>query len=145
MKEDKISIDSYSDVAWCNSKHTLLGMNIHLSDGSVLPYAYCVSGEEDNDGYICKAVKQHYTDGLFTDIAECPQWRINLESESLASDVRENRNQLLNDTDKYMTFDYPISDENRDRIRKYRQELRDLTNQDGFPENVIWPEKPDFV
>ena len=29
-----------------------------------------------------------------------------------------------------------------DEWRQYRQELRDITTQEGFPHNVDWPDEP---
>ena len=144
MSDDKyeVTVVGYSDVAWCDSKHLLLGMNIHLSDNSIIPYAYRVDGEEDNDGFICQAVKHDYISGNFTEINECPDWKIQLEKEVLSLDVRLERNNLLSNTDHLIQSDYPISDEKKQEIKVYRQALRDIPQQDGFPENIVWPDKP---
>ena len=144
MSDDKyeVTVVGYSDVAWCDSKHLLLGMNIHLSDNSIIPYAYRVDGEEDNDGFICQAVKHDYISGNFTEINECPDWKIQLEKEILSLDVRLERNKILSDTDHLIQSDYPISDEKKQEIKVYRQALRDIPQQDGFPENNVWPDKP---
>ena len=144
MSDDKyeVTVVGYSDVAWCDSKHLLLGMNIHLSDNSIIPYAYRVDGEEDNDGFICQAVKHDYISGNFTEINECPDWKIQLEKEILSLDVRLERNKILSDTDHLIQSDYPISDEKKQEIKAYRQALRDIPQQDGFPENIVWPDKP---
>lgn len=144
MSDDKykVTVAGYSDVAWCDSKHSLLGMNVHLSDNSIIPYAYRVDGEEDNDGFICQAVKHDYISGNFTEINECPDWRLQLEKEVLSLDVRLERNKLLSDTDHLIQADYPISDEKKQEIKVYRQALRDIPQQDGFPDNIVWPEKP---
>lgn len=144
MSDDKyeVTVVGYSDVAWCDSKHLLLGMNIHLSDNSIIPYAYRVDGEEDNDGFICQAVKHDYISGNFTEINECPDWKIQLEKEMVSLDIRLERNKLLSDTDHLIQADYPISDEKRQEIKVYRQALRDIPQQDGFPENIVWPDKP---
>ena len=144
MSDDKyeVTVVGYSDVAWCDSKHLLLGMNIHLSDNSIIPYAYRVDGEEDNDGFICQAVKHDYISGNFTEINECPDWKLQLEKEVLSLDVRLERNKLLSDTDHLIQSDYPISDEKKQEIKAYRQALRDIPQQDGFPENIVWPDKP---
>ncbi len=144
MSDDKykVAVVGYSDVAWCDSKHLLLGMNIHLSDNSIIPYAYRVDGEEDNDGFICQAVKHDYISGNFTEINECPDWKIQLEKEVLSLDVRLERNKLLSDTDHLIQSDYPISDEKKQEIKVYRQALRDIPQQDGFPDNIVWPDKP---
>lgn len=144
MSDDKyeVTVVGYSDVAWCDSKHLLLGMNVHLSDNSIIPYAYRVDGEEDNDGFICQAVKHDYISGNFTEINECPDWRLQLEKEVLSLDVRLERNKLLSDTDHLIQSDYPISDEKKQEIKVYRQALRDIPQQDGFPDNIVWPDKP---
>ena len=144
MSDDKyeVTVVGYSDVAWCDSKHLLLGMNIHLSDNSIIPYAYRVDGEEDNDGFICQAVKHDYISGNFTEINECPDWKIQLEKEVLSLDVRLERNNLLSNTDHLIQSDYPISDEKKQEIKAYRQALRDIPQQDGFPDNIVWPDKP---
>ena len=144
MSDDKyeVTVVGYSDVAWCDSKHLLLGMNIHLSDNSIIPYAYRVDGEEDNDGFICQAVKHDYISGNFTEINECPDWKLQLEKEILSLDVRLERNNLLSNTDHLIQSDYPISDEKKQKIKVYRQALRDIPQQDGFPDNIVWPEKP---
>ena len=144
MSDDKyeVTVVGYSDVAWCDSKHLLLGMNIHLSDNSIIPYAYRVDGEEDNDGFICQAVKHDYISGNFTEINECPDWKIQLEKEILSLDVRLERNKILSDTDHLIQEDYPISDEKKQEIKAYRQALRDIPQQYGFPDNIVWPDKP---
>ena len=144
MSDDKykVTVVGYSDVAWCDSKHSLLGMNVHLSDNSIIPYAYRVDGEEDNDGFICQAVKHDYISGNFTEINECPDWKIQLEKEVRSLDVRLERNKLLSDTDHLIQSDYPISDEKKQEIKVYRQALRDIPQQDGFPDNIVWPDKP---
>ena len=144
MSDDKykVTVVGYSDVAWCDSKHLLLGMNIHLSDNSIIPYAYRVDGEEDNDGFICQAVKHDYISGNFTEINECPDWKTQLEKEVRSLDVRLERNKLLSNTDHLIQSDYPISDEKKQEIKVYRQALRDIPQQDGFPDNIVWPDKP---
>ena len=53
-------------------------------------------------------------------------------------EVRNIRNSLLSETDFWATADYPITQEQSD----YRKALRDITSQEGFPHNVIWPIKP---
>ena len=50
------------------------------------------------------------------------------------------RNQLLLETDKYLLPDFPITPENLEIVKTYRQALRDFTNND-----YIFPEKPSFV
>ena len=85
---------------------------------------------------------------------------------SLASEIREKRNKLLEESDKYMildrlTMNFPqeisltnvvsvlkdffktLSNIKNGSWAKYRQELRDLPNQKGFPYDVKFPDKPE--
>ena len=50
--------------------------------------------------------------------------------------VRTIRNQYLADTDKYMIVDYPITEEQREEYKAYRQYLRDYTKTDSWYEKV---------
>ena len=50
--------------------------------------------------------------------------------------VREIRNQMLDESDKYMISDFPLTDEERVQMGLYRQYLRDYTKQDNWWENV---------
>jgi hypothetical protein len=60
------------------------------------------------------------------------------ESDRKASAIREQRNQLLKETDWMAGSDVTMSDD----WKTYRQALRDITLQDSFPDSVTWPDKP---
>lgn len=45
-------------------------------------------------------------------------------------ELRNKRNQLLFQTDKYMLPDYPITPENLEKIKIYRQQLREFFQTD---------------
>ena len=49
--------------------------------------------------------------------------------------VRQVRNQYLEQTDKYMIADYPITDEERGLYRQYRVYLRDYTLSENWQES----------
>lgn len=53
--------------------------------------------------------------------------------EELAANMRAKRNTLLAATDKFMVVDFPITEEERENYKKYRQYLRDLTKLDSWP------------
>lgn len=53
--------------------------------------------------------------------------------------VREQRNKLLIASDWTQLPDAPVD---QTAWAFYRQELRDITDQEGFPANVIWPVPP---
>lgn len=56
-----------------------------------------------------------------------------------AKSVREDRTRRLAETDWTQLADAPV---NAQAWANYRQALRDITAQPGFPWNVQWPEKP---
>ena len=58
-------------------------------------------------------------------------------TEDKQAQVRAVRNQYLEQTDKFMITDYPITDEERELYKKYREYLRDYT----LPENW-WESNP---
>ena len=62
-----------------------------------------------------------------------------------AAQIRRVRDSLISETDWTQLLDAPISDESREYVRVYRQELRDIPQQESFPDEVIWPEKPDVI
>ena len=59
--------------------------------------------------------------------------------EEKAALIREKRNNLLHQTDKYMLADFPISPEKLNEYKSYRQQLRDITKQTHFPDFVEFP------
>jgi hypothetical protein len=70
------------------------------------------------------------------------EWNIYLNEEGLAF-LRQQRNTLLDQSDKYIVADYPHpSPEARQAWLDYRQALRDLPTNTTDPENPVWPEAP---
>jgi hypothetical protein len=55
--------------------------------------------------------------------------------------IREQRDALLKATDWTQGADVPQSF--KDKWALYRQALRDVPQQAGFPDNVTWPTKPE--
>ena len=60
--------------------------------------------------------------------------------EELAAAIRAERDALLVQTDWTQLPDVPES--TREAWADYRQALRDIPQQEGFPRTVNWPEKP---
>lgn len=65
--------------------------------------------------------------------------------------VRSERDRRISATDYLMALDYPLTDDEREPWRVYRQALRDITAQEGFPWEgggpddaaCPWPVKPE--
>jgi hypothetical protein len=64
------------------------------------------------------------------------------DSNSKAAQIRSQRNQLLTASDWTQVLDAPID---RTAWAAYRQALRDITSQEGFPDSVQWPNDPNYV
>ena len=59
-----------------------------------------------------------------------------------AEEARTERDKLLAETDWTQVLDAPIDSATREAYRAYRQDLRDITDQEGFPGTITWPELP---
>ena len=60
------------------------------------------------------------------------------EAENAARVARNKRNALLGETDFYALSDVTMSDE----MTAYRTALRNVPQQNGFPDSITWPTKP---
>lgn len=67
-------------------------------------------------------------------------WKYTKTKQDLADEARNKRNVFLSKTDWTQLPDVPEA--TRLKWQAYRQALRDITDQPGFPENVVWPERP---
>jgi hypothetical protein len=65
--------------------------------------------------------------------------QITERTDNKASEARSERNRRLADCDWTQLPDVPV---NTEAWATYRQELRDVSAQSGFPWNVQWPETP---
>lgn len=63
-------------------------------------------------------------------------------SEELAEEARSKRKGLLFDSDWTQLADAPLTAEQKAAWETYRQGLRDITNQVGFPTEISWPVAP---
>lgn len=68
-----------------------------------------------------------------------------LTDEDRAKAAREKRDHLLAETDYLLMPDYPISSEALVALKTYRQALRDIPEQSGFPKTIEWPSKPEVI
>ena len=59
-----------------------------------------------------------------------------------AASLKLERSRQLFETDWTQALDAPLSEEERAAWRVFRQGLRDLTSQPGFPWDIVWPTPP---
>lgn len=89
---------------------------------------------------------QKYVNGVLTDMtsdeiaarqAEEAAWAAGANDRA-AAEVRQERNSLIEETDYLALSDNTMTSD----MQTYRQALRDIPSQSGFPTNVTWPTKP---
>ena len=64
--------------------------------------------------------------------------------ENLLQFKKQERTVFLKESDWTTSTDSPLTDEQKSEAITYRQALRDLPAQNGFP-NIAFPTKPDFL
>ena len=105
-----------------------------LADWSVYPYTV---QDQPTVDYMTQTLTQTalaQVNGAWTQ-----GWEVsNLSVEDAGRNIRNQRDNLLQQTDWMALSDNTMTP----AWASYRQSLRDITAQEGFPYNVIWPTKP---
>lgn len=78
-------------------------------------------------------------DGTVTTAAEQEAAYKTMKDEEQAKAVRQQRGEKLKETDWTQVADAPVD---KALWATYRQALRDVTTQEGFPWTVTWPKEP---
>ena len=130
----------FQNAVYMNAERTCFDVDVTLDDGTKLPYTFN-TGINDV-APVFQAIKEAFERGEIQVSDYVPTV---IPYEVLAFEIRDRRNDLLTETDYIMQPDYPISEETRTDLKAYRQALRDITKQNGFPTDVVWPEKPAFI
>lgn len=66
-----------------------------------------------------------------------------LSADIASSKVISQRDKLLYESDWTQIPNNPLTPEKQEEWAVYRQQLRDITIQPGYPFNVVWPTKPE--
>lgn len=107
-----------------------------LKEWNVYPYTVETKPSYNN-------LIQQITEGEFFKNAEgnwVQSWLVeNLSLELAKHNIRKKRDTLLSSSDWTQVSDAPV-----DRVEwaAYRQALRDIPEQEGFPWDVVWPTEP---
>ena len=113
------------------------------------PYEISVrQGVEEIDGqwftkYVVGPVFTEYTDeeGVVHSVEEQETAYKERIDNQVAEGVRTQRDKFLEECDWTQSRDVLL--DNDSDWTSYRQELRDITLQEGFPHEIIWPTKPE--
>jgi hypothetical protein len=115
---------------------------------STSPYKFSMrQGVEQVNGkwytkYVLGPIFTDYTDDQGVVVTAAQQeaaYRANIDANQ-AKAVRDQRTKLLQESDWTQVLDAPLD---RTAWANYRQVLRDVPEQIGFPWNVQWPQKPE--
>ena len=94
-----------------------------------------------------KAVKGEvgFVDGAWRetwDIIDMSPEEIQFDIENKLGNILGSRRGLLTKTDWTQLPDSPLASEKKAEFATYRQAIRDLPTQPGYPDNITWPEMP---
>jgi hypothetical protein len=113
-----------------------------LAEFGLVPVEPTPRPEEDHTKTFTEGQPQ-LIDGKWTQVwvvEDAPSELVAQRTSDQAAEIRQERNALLAVCDWTQLADAPV-----DSLgwAVYRQELRDITQQNGFPWNVVWPNKPE--
>lgn len=112
------------------------------SGATVYQYSQAAGVEEIDGKWFTKYVLGPvFTDGETTAAEQEAAYKATKDADQ-AKSVRSTRNDKLKECDWTQ-----ISDATVDKAlwATYRQALRDISSQEGFPWNIIWPNDPNYV
>lgn len=91
------------------------------------------------------AVNDESGNKIATTVEEIPQPTPEELRKKKEDEVRAKRDSLISKTDYLLAPDYPISAKDLEKVKVYRQALRDVPSQEGFPDNVVWPDEVTYT
>ena len=109
-----------------------------LASYDVYPYTRPVAPEYDS-------LTHRLTDGAFEQVEGVWVLPYVVEQQPLEQaerNIRSRRDELLQETDWIVIKSYERGQNIPAEWELYRQALRDITEQAGFPYSVVWPTKP---
>lgn len=125
------------DFVFTNARRNVWGTidcDVTIDDtGEVIPFTANPDDPEEYGRELYNQLNTTYS----SEVAECPEEE---RYEAFSAIVRQDRNQLLGETDWTQNPDVPEA--TRTLWTTYRQALRDVTAQTGFPYEITWPTPP---
>ena len=104
------------------------------------PFDYFLDLEVEDSAELCVFLKDKIRSGS-VEVLPSDDSLVDFQ----AAKLKAERDSLLSATDYLVQPDYPITESQREEVKSYRQALRDVPQQEGFPLDVVWPEKPAFI
>ena len=101
--------------------------------------------EEPDIETVLSDVSMPYATEADYQLAMSEAWRGKVTVEEVAEtadEIRARRDKLLAATDWAVLPDSPLDGTSQTALKAYRQALRDVPQQEGFPGTITWPEMP---
>lgn len=133
---------------------------VYINSGQILQSGYCLDEDYDlqkGDGQFIMELAtdpatQYIKNGVVVQIPPKPDYASHFDyaSDQWVGDTAEQeqivlsrRNSLLYTSDWTQIPNNPLTSEVQQEWAVYRQQLRDITQQSGYPYNVVWPTQPE--
>jgi len=133
----RMKCESAKNPKWIDANHTGIDLMVNLDTfpGKDMPFTALPTDCEAHG----RDIFERAAKGEFGPVAEYePPPPPTYEEQSAI--VREKRDRLIAETDWTQAADIPQA--TKDKWMPYRQALRDVPEQTGFPFAVVWPIKP---
>jgi hypothetical protein len=147
--EFRAYIKSTSGASWNETTDEILqslGADVvfegaQATGGTVYQYSQR-DGVEEVDGkwYTKYILAPVFTDNEDATAAEQEATYKAMKDAEFATNARSQRDKLLAESDWTQVIDAPV---NQEAWAAYRQALRDVPQQEGFPATVVWPTQPE--
>lgn len=132
---------------------------IYLANGKILRCGTCDDSSydlqrHDNELIInsfSNPISQYVVNGIVTDLPAKPDYPaiFNYDLNKWESDYQTAENECIGKRKYLLVYsdwtqipNGPLTEQQQQDWAVYRQELRDITSQSGYPFNVIWPTPP---
>lgn len=130
-----MKLKSAKNPTWVNAEHTRINLKVTFDN---IPEHTFTADPKDCEAH-GRDIFERAVAGEFGDVAEYePPPPPTVEEQSAI--VREQRDRLLAETDWTQAADIPQA--TKDKWAPFRQALRDVPDQAGFPFEIVWPVKP---
>ena len=131
--------ESIHAVQWYDSKGTIEHKDTSNTNNILINHI-----EEINDISIFQEIIDIATAKIAADKVIAEEKEI-ITSEMIAAGARQDRDFRLMQSDwtQIQLPDVSLTPDQIAQWKEYRRQLRDITLQPGFPNNIVWPEKPE--
>lgn len=146
-------IDQYPySIEKFREEHNNLSLPVALSDAFLANYnVYPVYFGVEPDSFDKKTHKKVLKGApvliedrwvLEWEVVQKSDYEIIIETEEFSNYIRKKRDDLLKETDWMATKAFETNTPIPEMWVIYRQQLRDVTSQEGFPYDIAWPQNP---